>query len=154
VAPAVPSADQVRRAPPNPRLPWLSAYDFRFVEGMGPTFGQAPEAGKLGPTRTVLWMKDVPDRPLDFQALSSLSDCFILRLLQMRGTMVPMSTVSMTTYFHTDFEELAAQGSQPLLGVADGKRFRANFHDQHMELWSHDRTRLLATGVQTVWYKE
>jgi acyl-CoA thioesterase len=154
VAPDVPTANSVPVVASNPRLPWLAAYEFRFVEGMGPTFGTRPPEGQLGPSRTVLWLRDRPDRTLDFPALAGLSDCFILRLLQMRGTMVPMSTVSMTTYFHADEAELAAQGAQPLLGVADAKRFRANFHDQQMELWSADRRTLLATGIQTVWYKE
>lgn len=64
-----------------------------------------------------------------------------------------MSTVSMTTYFHATDAEIAAQGSAPLLGIADSKRFVANFHDQSMELWGRDG-RLLASGIQTVWYKE
>lgn len=153
-APDVPPVAQVPSSPPNRNLPWLAAYDFRFIEGIGPTFGQKPPGGALGPTRTVLWMRDNPARPLDFPALASLSDCFILRLVQMRGGLVPMSTVSMTTYFHADEAELAAQGDAHLLGIADAKRFRANFHDQQMELWSADRTRLLATGIQTVWFKE
>jgi hypothetical protein len=153
-APTVPAVEQVPSNPPNPRLPWLSAYDFCFIEGIGPSFGQKPQPGELGPSRTTLWLRDNPPRPLDFPALASLSDCFILRLVQMRGGLAPMSTVSMTTYFHADEAELAAQGDAHLLGIADAKRFRANFHDQQMELWSADRTRLLATGIQTVWYKE
>jgi hypothetical protein len=61
--------------------------------------------------------------------------------------------VSMTSYFHATPAELAAHGTQHLLGIADAKRFNANFHDQSMELWSADGL-LLASGVQTVWYKE
>jgi acyl-coenzyme A thioesterase PaaI-like protein len=153
-APDVPPVEQVAIVAPARGLPWLAAYEFRFIEGRGPTFGAKPDADTLGPSRTVLWLRDHPARALDFPALASLSDCFILRLLQMRGVMVPMSTVSMTTYFHADEAELAAQGDAPLLGVADCKRVRRNFHDQQMELWSADRTRLLATGIQTVWFKE
>ncbi len=64
-----------------------------------------------------------------------------------------MGTVSITTYFHATGEELDRKGSAPLLGIADAKRFNANFHDQSMELWGAGG-KLLANGVQTVWYKE
>lgn len=148
--PAVPPPERVPVAPALSHLPWLSSYEFRFVEG--PSFAKRPP-GTLRPSRTVLWLKDNPSRPLDFVALAALADCFILRLVQMRGTLPPMSTVSLTTYFHATAEELAVHGAAPLLGIADAKRFAANFHDQSMELWGDSRT-LLATGVQTVWYKE
>jgi acyl-CoA thioesterase len=151
--PEVPPPDAIAAAPAIGRLPWLSAYEFRFIEG-GPQFGATPiAAGELGSPKTKLWLADKPARPLDFVSLAALSDCFILRLVQMRRTMVPMGTVSMTTYFHAAEDELAAQGSVPLLGIADAKRFNANFHDQSMELWGSGG-KLLANGLQTVWYKE
>ncbi len=151
--PAVPPPEAVPSPPAIGRLPWLAAYDFRFIEG-GPAFGAKPLAeGELGKPQTKLWLSDTPPRPLDFVSLAALSDCFILRLIQMRRTMVPMSTVSMTTYFHATETEVAAHGSAPLLGIADAKRFNANFHDQSMELWGPGG-QLLASGVQTVWYKE
>ncbi|MDX2202305.1 MAG: thioesterase family protein [Hyphomicrobiaceae bacterium] len=151
--PAAPPPEAIAPLVPPEGFPWIGAYDFRFVEG-GPVLdGQQPADGRLGSPRTVVWLRDKPERPLDYLSLASLSDCFILRLLQMRGTRVPMSTVSMTTYFHATEAELAGQGTAPLLGVADAKRFTANFHDQFMELWGSDG-RLIATGVQTVWYRE
>jgi acyl-CoA thioesterase len=150
--PDVPSAAEVALAPRNDRLPWLNAYEFRFIGG-GPGFGNLRGVSALGPSKTTLWLKDNPDRPLDFVALAALADCFILRLVQMRGTLPPMSTVSLTTYFHADAAELASQGAAPLLGVADAKRFTGNFHDQSMDLWGTSG-RLLATGIQTVWFKE
>lgn len=151
--PDVAPPEAVPMMPVDGRLPWLSAYDFRFVEG-GPEFGGRPRSpDDLGNSRTILWMADKPARPLDFVSLSALADCFILRLVQMRRTMVPMSTVSMTTYFHATQAELDAQGATHLLGIADAKRFVANFHDQTMELWG-ENGRLLASGAQTVWYKE
>ncbi len=151
--PEVPPPDAFAIAPAPSYLPWLGSYEFRFVEG-APTFerGASPRT-ELGSPRTVLWLADRPARPLDYVALSSLSDCFILRLVQMRGGLAPMSTVTMTTYFHATEAEIAEQGATPLLGIADAKRFVANFHDQTMELWGKDG-RLLASGVQTVWYKE
>lgn len=150
--PAVPTPHEIAVLPPHARLPWLDAYEFRFHEG-GPGFGKPRPADDLGSSRTVLWLRDKPDRALDFVALASLADCFILRLVQMRGTLVPMATVTMTTHFHATEPELQQQGTKPLLGVADASRFNANFHDQTMELWGTNG-HLLASGMQTVWYKE
>lgn len=150
--PDVPTPDDIAVLPPHARLPWLDAYEFRFHEG-GPTFGRPRPAGDLGGSRSVLWLRDKPDRPLDFVALASLADCFILRLVQMRGTLVPMATVTLTTHFHATDTELQQQATSPLLGVADASRFNANFHDQTMELWGANG-HLLASGMQTVWYKE
>lgn len=150
--PDVSPPDQVARAPTPDRLPWLKAYDFRFIDG-APSFGAPRPEGDLGPSITRLWLKDAPDRPLDYVSLAALSDCFILRLVQMRGTLPPMSTVSMTTYIHAMPDEIAAQGTRHLLGIADAKRFHANFHDQSMELWG-STGKLLATGMQNVWYRE
>lgn len=151
--PSVPPPEAVPAMAAPSRLPWLASYDFRFIEG-GPRFGEpAMAAGDLGGSRTMLWLKDRPDRALDYVSLAALCDCFILRLIQMRGTMVPMSTVSMTSYFHALPDDLARQGTAHLLGVADAKNFAANFHDQSMDLWGADG-RLIASGVQTVWYKE
>lgn len=151
--PQVPPPEAVPLAPAPPHLPWLGSYQFRFIEG-SPRFTRSEaENGQLGSPRTLLWMADNPARPLDYLSLSALADCFILRLVQMRGGLAPMSTVSMTTYFHATLSDLQDQGSAPLLGVADSKRFVSNFHDQSMELWGKDG-RLLATGIQTVWYKE
>jgi acyl-CoA thioesterase len=151
--PSAPPPEGITPYVASENYPWIGAYDFRFVEG-GPVLdGVARSDGKLGPTRTMLWMRDMPVRPLDHLAVSSIADCFILRLLQMRGRLAPMSTVSMTTYFHATEAELAEQGTAPLLGVADAKRFNANFHDQEMELWGSDG-RLVASGIQMVWYKE
>ncbi len=83
--PQVPPPDAVPQAVPPPNLPWVGSYAFRFIEG-GTEFGKAPRTdGKLGSARTSLWMSDHPERPLDYVALSSLADCFVLRLVQMRG---------------------------------------------------------------------
>ncbi len=151
--PDVPAADAVAPAFAPPQFAWIGAYDFRFVEGAPLFAGKPLPEGQMGPSRTVVWMRDKPERPLDHLSLSSLADCFVLRLLQMRGKLVPMSTVSMTTYFHATEADLAAQGTAHVLGVADSKRFADNFHDQTMDLWGANGA-LLATGVQTVWYKE
>ena len=50
-------------------------------------------------------------------------------------------------------DDVRAQGTAPLCGVTDARRFSAGFHDQTIELWGTSGT-LLASGVQVVWYKD
>lgn len=141
--------------PPLPEVAsfsnWLNRYEFRFAEGPPPTGAQPADA--LASPRSALWIADKPDRPLDYLSLTALSDSFLLRLFHVRGTLVPMGTVSLTTHFIGTTAELAEQGTEPLLGIADAIRFHGNFHDQSMQLWSTSG-KLLATGTQIVWFKE
>ena len=149
--PVAPAPADCASLPTAGRMNWLERYDFRFVEG-APVYAAEPFAEPAG-SRSLMWVSDLPERPLDYLSLAALSDTFFLRLVHVRGTLAPMGTVSLTTYFHATPSELAAQSSAPLLGVAEGSRFHANFHDQQMELWGTDG-RLLATGAQVVWFKE
>ena len=59
----------------------------------------------------------------------------------------------MTVHFHAAAAEIAAQGSDPLLGVADAQTFTRNFGDQTAQLWS-THGRLLATSTQMAWFKD
>lgn len=149
--PVVPAFDALKRFSFEGRNAWLQRYDMRYVEG-APNFGSVA-SGELKGTRTVLRLRDAPERPLDFVSLTALSDTFIVRVFIVRGTFVPAGTVSMTTYFHAGSEELAAQGMQPLLGVADAKVFERGYFDQVSELWSADG-KLLATSTQIVYFRE
>lgn len=149
--PEAPPPDRVAPIPAPAALRWLDAYDLRYVGGP-PEFAASPFE-KLRDSRSVLWAADRPARPLDFPGLASIADCFLPRIVKARGLMVPLGTVSLTTYFHATAPEIARLGSGPVLGVAQAKRMHANFFDQHMELWSRDG-QLLATGAQVAWYRE
>lgn len=130
--PSVSSYDACQPMPPVAPVKWLDAYEFRFVEGM-----PVMAAGGLetpGSARTAVWMRDEPAPPLDYLSLAALSDGFLLHLLQVRGIMVPSGTVTLTTHFLASPDEIAAQGTATLLGVADSRRFHGQFHDQHMQL--------------------
>jgi len=48
---------------------------------------------------------------------------------------------------------MAAQGTDPLLCIADAHVFNDGFADQLAYLWGKDG-KLLATSQQIVWYKE
>lgn len=149
--PDVPPAKGITPMDGRGALKWLDRYDFRFVEG-APVWTGKPNEG-LGSARTAVWVGDNPPRPLDHLSLAALSDSFFLRLLHVRGTMEPMGSVSITTHFLASRADLAAQGCQPVLGIADATRFQGNFHDQQMQLWSTDG-KILATGTQLVWYRQ
>jgi len=149
--PAIAPFDTLRRFDTAGRIAWASNYDMRFGEGEL-VYEPRPDE-EPGPARSVLWMADHPARPLDFTALSAIADAFIVRIFHVRGRPVPAGTVSITTYFHTDEAGLAANGAAPLIGMADSKVFRKGYFDQSAELWSADG-RLLASSVQTVYYKE
>lgn len=147
--PRVPPFEALSRFP-APGLGWTEQYDFRFAEG-APDFGTGGTS--VAPAKSLLWVQSVPARTLDFAGLTALSDIFFGRIIHVRGQMVPFGTVSMTTFFHASGDDLAAQGSRPVLGHADARIFERGFHDQSAEVWSEDG-RLLATSHQIVYYRD
>lgn len=132
-----------------PSVAWTNSYDIR------PLHGPVPEVwdGSGEHSLTQLWMRDEPPRPLDFPALAAMSDVFFPRVWLRRATRVPAGTVSITTYFHTGSEQLAATGTGHLLGQARGQNFGGGYFDQTAQVWSAAGT-VLATSHQLVYYKE
>lgn len=128
---------------------WLKRFDLRFAEGALPRVWD----GAGDSSRSTLWMRDEPPRPLDFVSLASLCDAFYPRVLLRRATAVPAGTVSMTIYFHANEAELAAVGEGWLLGQAESSAFRHGFFDQRAQLWSQAGV-LLATTHQMVYFKQ
>ena len=49
-------------------------------------------------------------------------------------------------------DEIAAQGTDFLLGSVHSHRFHGNYHDEAARLWGRDGT-LLATGTQLMYFK-
>jgi hypothetical protein len=68
------------------------------------------------------------------------------------GVIVPIGTVSLTTAFHADASDLAAENTTMVLGVADANIFHKSFSDQIGQLWAPSG-RLLATTTQTCYFK-
>lgn len=130
---------------------WTSQYEMRFAEG-SPDFSPR-DTTELRPAFSKLWMKDNPCRPLDYLSLACMSDAFIIRAFLVRGKFVPVGTITLTTYFHGNEETMCAQGSDPLICVADAQVFNDGFADQTATLWGKEG-RLLASSNQIVWYKE
>jgi acyl-CoA thioesterase len=130
--------------------PWVKQYDFRFVEGE-PKLGSSSPAAP-GSAFSKLWIGDRMPRKIDPLSLMSMSDAFFGRIFHARSELVPFGTVSLTTYFHTDAEGLAAEDITRVLAVADAKIFNRSYGDQNGELWSPGG-RLLATTTQIAYFK-
>jgi acyl-CoA thioesterase len=142
-----PPAGAARLAPKG--LPvWVKRYDMRFIEG-----GLETLDGTGRPESTSrLWVRDEPPRPLTFESLAAICDCFFPRVFLRLGRFVPAGTISMTTYFHADAPVLEAQGDGHVLGLARGLHFRHGYFDQSAELWGQDN-QLLASSHQMVYFR-
>jgi acyl-CoA thioesterase len=132
-------------------VPWVRQYDFRFVEGE-PKFGGAPVTAPPASAYSKLWIGDRVPRKIDFLSLMSMSDAFFGRIFHARSELIPFGTVSLTTYFHADAEDLAAENISRVLAVADARIFHKSCGDQAGELWSPNG-RLLATTTQIAYFK-
>jgi acyl-CoA thioesterase len=148
--PPAPPADQVTPETRVPPVPWPRRYEMRFVAGGWPDYRQPQAADD---SRTVLWVRDQPPRTLDALSLAAIADVFYPRVFRRRARFAPAGTVSISTYFHADAATLAAQGSRPVLAVAQGQRFVNGFFDQSAQLWGDDG-QLLASSLQIVYFKD
>lgn len=148
-APVAPAPSSLQRTPLNIRN-WFKQYDFRFVHGI-PL--QPIPADQPADTESLLWVRDYPERPLDYCSLSALGDVFAPRIFLLRNQFTPSGTVCMTHYFHATSDELAAAGTGYVLGQAKACRLHSNYADQVAHLWSEDGV-LLLTSTQSVYFKE
>lgn len=148
--PTAPSAEQTPVLDTTSRAGWRGCYEFRYVRGAPIPGGASAEAPASAVSQT--WIRDEPPRPLDFVSLAAISDSVVVKILQVRGDVPPVATVSLSTYFVADEAALTRQGARPLLTVSDTRVFRHGFNDQSTELWSDDG-QLLAVSHQVVWFK-
>ena len=147
-----PQATPFEQILPYPRVAasWVKQYDIRFIEG-DPNFSATPRTAPAS-AFSKLWIGDRIPRKIDMLSLMSMSDAFFGRIFHARRELVPFGTVSLTTYFHADAEDLAAEDISRVLAVADAKIFHKSYGDQAGELWS-PQGRLLATTHQIAYFK-
>ena len=150
---ARPQAKPFEQIQPFPKIKptWANQYDFRFVEGY-PDFGGAKKDAAPASAFSKLWIADRVPRKIDALSLMAMSDAFFGRVFHIRRELVPFGTVSMTTYFHVDADDLAAEDITRVLAVADAKVFHKSYGDQNGELWSPNGC-LLATTTQIAYFK-
>lgn len=152
---AFPGAPPFEATKPYPKsslaMSWVRQYDFRFVEGAPTTTFGKPYAEPAG-AFSKLWIGDASPRPIDIPSLLSMSDAFFGRIFHVRGELIPFGTVSLTTYFHTSADDLAAEDIRNVLATADAKVFNKSYGDQVGELWSPGG-HLLATTQQIAYFK-
>lgn len=146
--PNVPKSEEVESwlSPPDPK--WIKRYDFKFIQGELTLTGQPAKD-----SNSLLWVRDEPERPLDFLSLAAISDVFFPRIFLRRQELSVAGTISITTHFHADMASLACQASRPILAAARGQRFFRGYFNQVAELWS-DEEELLASSMQTVFFKD
>lgn len=149
--PDAPSFEETRRYPRSGlKMSWVHQYDFRFVEGQ-PLFGVATP-GDLASPFSKLWIGDAAPRRLDALSLASMSDAFFARIFHVRNELVPFGTVSLTTYFHVDADDLIAEDASHVLAVSDASVFHKSYSDQAGALWSPSG-KLLVTTQQIAYFK-
>lgn len=149
--PSVPNPEELERFSTEGFPQWTRNYNMKYIEGTPNMTDE--DSGEIRSSTTKQWIKDEPDRPLDFLSLTSICDIFIPRIFLRRQRRVPAGTVSLTIYFHTDEKTLTKSGTKEVLGHARGQRFFNGFFDQTAEVWSKDGE-LLATTSQIVYYRE
>ena len=147
ISPEAVPPEQINRASYENLPRWVRLYDMRFAEG---SFAGG-EVSTGASSTTTLWVRDAARRPVDFPAITALSDVFFPRVFLRRG-IIPSGTISMTTYFHVDQPHLDALGSDFILATAHANRFDRGFFDQSAQLWSRDGD-LVATTYQLVYFK-
>ncbi|WP_428340080.1 thioesterase family protein [Mycobacterium sp.] len=145
--PHAPPPEEIARSSRENLPVWIDMYDMRFAEG---SFSGG--VVKTGPSSTTtLWVRDAARRQVDFPAVAAMSDIFFPRVFLRRGA-IPSGTISMTTYFHADSQQLSALDGDYILATAHADRFDRGFFDQSARLWSRDGE-LLATTYQIVYFK-
>jgi acyl-CoA thioesterase len=146
----VPAPDAVPRMPVKGMPAWPQRYDMRFVEG---AFPAAFDEQEQAHSRSTLWVRDEPERAMDFASLVAISDSFFPRIYIRRRRRALIGTVTLTTYFHADSALLAQVGTRHVLGVAKALNYRHGYFDQTGELWSPEG-QLLASTHQLVYFKD
>ena len=147
--PQVPAPEELPPTGADRGVRWVENYDMRFVEGGW----DLVEGGKELPgSTTTMWIRDASSRGLDHLALTCLGDSFFPRAFLRLGRPVPAGTVTLTIHFLATADEIAAQGSDFVLGSVASDRFHGSYHDETARLWGRDGT-LLATSHQLMYFK-
>lgn len=143
--PLAPAPETLPKPTPRPGMTFGAMFESRPVTTQQPL---QPNAS----TETLVWIRDAQAKPLDYPLLAALADVFVPRLFFRTTERRPVSTVSMSVYFHATPGELEEVGDDFILAHCTARRFEAGFFDQAGALWSRSG-KLLATTEQLCWFK-
>lgn len=147
--PQVPAPEELPTAGGDRGVKWVENYDMRFTDA---ALASGFTADAREDSTTTMWIRDVQPRPLDYVSLTSMADSFYPRMFLRLGRPIPTGTVSLTIFYLATAEEIAAVGTDFLLGTAHAHRFVGNYHNESAQLWSRDG-RLLVTANQLMYFK-
>lgn len=130
-------------AVPSPENTWLQQFDMRHAHGM--LFKRSEQM------RSLIWTRFRDDQPLSVPRLTALADASVPRILYHYASPAPISTVTMTVYFHATAQEIEAIGNDFVLIDASASQAGGGYFDQQVKIWSQGG-KLLATSSQLVWF--
>jgi acyl-CoA thioesterase len=133
----------------NAAVRWLGQFHFRYLSGL--PFTQDPLDADRDKLRSIVWATHAREGPLTWLQLAALADAPVPRVYLQQEKPSPISTVSMTLYFHVTEQELARTKSPWVLLEIDGHTARRGYFDHHARLWSQEG-HLLCSSTQLAWF--
>jgi acyl-CoA thioesterase len=123
---------------------WFDRYAMRPLQGKPMMPNETP--------KSLSWVCERDQRPLDAKGLAALSDVFPPRSLLLGPEPKGGSTVTYSLYVFATTEDLAKVSGRPLLLQGDGSIVRSGVFDQRGLLWSPEG-QLLAVTNQMGFYR-
>lgn len=105
-----------------------------------------------GSTRSLMWLREMSQRPLDTLQLVSWCDNLAPRIMFITEGRRPSPTVTMSIYIHATDEDIATVGGDFILSDTIGTRIEHSTSGSRSNLWSRAGL-LLATSEQLQWFK-
>lgn len=103
-------------------------------------------------TRSIAWLRESGDRPVDALLLVYVSDVGWPRCWALGASPRPSSTITLSTYIHATAEEIAACGNDHILSDMVATRIEHSTVGSRANLWNGHGT-LLATTEQLCWFR-
>jgi acyl-CoA thioesterase len=128
---------------PSPENTWLQRFDMRH------SFGRPLKRSEQ--MRSLVWTRFRDDLPLNVHRLVALADASVPRIFYHYSASAPISTLTMSVYFHATSQEIAQINSDFVLIEASSSGGSNGYFDQQVRIWSREG-KLLATSSQLVWF--
>lgn len=103
-------------------------------------------------TRSIAWLRESGDRPVDALLLVYMSDVGWPRCWALGASPRPSSTITLSAYIHGTPDELSACGTDYILSDFVGTRIEQSTVGSRSNLWSSGGA-MLATTEQLCWFR-